>query len=125
MSKLDGYTDTDKKIITHLMHLFVHAKMERGELPEDEAVIKAEMPKTFVASKMYIDTVNSVMSRYANFDPSDAQRVRAISVSLFQGAIMSNEVTHDMQDQEVERISKELVRDSVQTVNAVAEYLCG
>lgn len=125
MSKLDGYSDTDKKLVVQLMSVFVHAKMERNELAEDEAIIKAEMPKTFDASKTYVDTVNRELGRYANIDPSDLERMRVISARMFQGAVLSNEITHDMTAEEVEKLSKELVRGAVQTVNAVAEYLCG
>jgi hypothetical protein len=125
MSKLNGYSEGDKKLVVNLMQLFVHAKMERNELPEDEEVIKAEMPKTFDASKIFVDTVNHELARYSNFDPTDVERIRVISARMFQGAILTNEITHDMKIEEVEKLSKELLRGSVQTVNAVAEYLCG
>lgn len=125
MSKLAGYSDEDKTLIITLMQIFVNAKMKRRELHKDEAAARTEMPKAFDASKGYVDTVNTELSGYGNYDPADLTRIRAITAQLFVGAIQSGEITYDMELDAVIAFTKKRLRDGIQAVNAVNEYICG
>lgn len=57
MSKLDGYSEDDRRRIVNIASQLVAAQIERGEIPMTDEAIKAAMPSAVRDAKQ---TVNAM-----------------------------------------------------------------